>query len=67
MPSWLPAIAGIPARPSFMDPDNARSDGLYNPVQHHPAARCDRLILKQVAGKPRVIVRPAISAMAEGD
>jgi hypothetical protein len=50
-----------------MDPDNARSDGLYNPVQHHPAARCDRLILKQVAGKPRVIVRPLISAMAEGD
>ena len=38
----------LPATPSLIEPDNARSNGPYSPVQRHPATRYDRLILKQV-------------------
>src|SRR5207244_1188515 len=38
----------IPAAPSLIEPDNARSNRPYRPVRHHPATRYDRLILKQV-------------------
>ncbi len=41
----------IPATPSLMEPDNARSNGPYSTLQHHPATRYDRLILKQVVGR----------------
>jgi hypothetical protein len=40
----------LPATPGLIEPAKARSNGPYSPVQHHPATRCDRLILKQVAG-----------------
>jgi len=38
----------MPATPSLIEPDNAGSNDPYSPVQHHPATRCDCLIVKQV-------------------
>ncbi len=38
----------ILATSSLIEPDNARSNDPYSPVQHYPATRYDRLILKQV-------------------
>jgi len=42
-----------PATPGHTEPRNTWSDGTSSHVWHHPATFCDRLVLKQVLGRPR--------------
>jgi hypothetical protein len=55
----------LPATPSLIEPDNARSNGSYSHVQHHPATLRNRLMLKQVARDRLSPLRYFVFAMAE--
>ena len=39
-----------PGIPGLVEPHNARSDGTYSLLRHHPTTLCVRLVLKQVVG-----------------